>query len=57
MGDKKIHELWKMMPIFNTVYADSIFDDKYVIKGSCFLFSIMLLPITAPLYFIGRIFK
>ena len=53
-----INEKFRIMPFFHLLHDDSDFDELYVFKGFVLLFSIILLPITFPLYCLGRfIFK
>lgn len=49
----KLNKLWKCMPLFYIVASDEIFEEDYVFIGFTLLFSILLLPITFPLYLIG----
>lgn len=46
-------ELLNMMPLCN-ILEDPVFDEMYAYKGLVLLGSILLLPITFPLYLIGR---
>ena len=55
--DKEINEAFRIIPLFYQLHSDNTFDDSYVFKGATLIFSLILLPLTLPLYLIGRYFK
>jgi len=52
---KDVSELWRCMPLLYTLINDSVFDEDYVYKGFVFIISLVILPVTLPLYIIGRL--
>lgn len=55
--DKKIHDLWSMLPLFELLHSETEMDDMYVFKGFVFIFSLCILPLTFIPWLIGRMFK
>ncbi len=56
--EKKINEKFRIIPLFYMLYSDPVFDEYYVFKGVALVFSLILLPLTFPLYCLGKyVFK
>ncbi len=51
----KIEILYDILPLYGMIAEDEVFDEAYTYKGFVFVFSLILLPITLPLFLIGKL--